>query len=392
MTKDVAVIGVGQSSFVRGYEGSIRELAFEAFREAMQDAGITQKNVDASVFCSAPEYDKQRSPAGVLAEYLGLIPQPTFYVETVCSSSSTGVKVGYSMIKSGLHDIVVVLGFQKMSEITSAESQERMGRGADIQWESPFGTMMPAYYAMYAQAYMAKNGLTYDDLTGVRVKSATYGTVNERAVYRKGVKPQDFDPNNPDGKLAPMVASPLRVGDCCANADGSSCIILASAEKAKALSKKPVWILGIGAASEAVNMAGRPDFSKGLNVGYKAAEQAYKMAGVGPKDIDIAEVHDCFTIAEIMAYEGLGFAKPGEGKELIRAKETYKEGRIPVNVDGGLLSKGHPIGATGGSQMRTIVLQLRGEAGQMQVKDPEIGLVHNVGGVGLYGNVTIFGR
>jgi acetyl-CoA C-acetyltransferase len=392
MTKDVAVIGVGQSSFVRGYEGSIRELAFEAFREAMQDAGITQKNVDASVFCSAPEYDKQRSPAGVLAEYLGLIPQPTFYVETVCSSSSTGVKVGYSMIKSGLHDIVVVLGFQKMSEITSAESQERMGRGADIQWESPFGTMMPAYYAMYAQAYMAKNGLTYDDLTGVRVKSATYGTVNERAVYRKGVKPQDFDPNNPEGKLAPMVASPLRVGDCCANADGSSCIILASAEKAKALSKKPVWILGIGAASEAVNMAGRPDFSKGLSVGYKAAEQAYKMAGVGPKDIDIAEVHDCFTIAEIMAYEGLGFAKPGEGKELIRAKETYKEGRIPVNVDGGLLSKGHPIGATGGSQMRTIVLQLRGEAGQMQVKDPEIGLVHNVGGVGLYGNVTIFGR
>jgi acetyl-CoA C-acetyltransferase len=392
MTKDVAVIGVGQSSFVRGYEGSIRELAFEAFREAMQDAGITQKNVDASVFCSAPEYDKQRSPAGVLAEYLGLIPQPTFYVETVCSSSSTGVKVGYSMIKSGLHDIVVVLGFQKMSEITSAESQERMGRGADIQWESPFGTMMPAYYAMYAQAYMAKNGLTYDDLTGVRVKSATYGTVNERAVYRKGVKPQDFDPNNPEGKLAPMVASPLRVGDCCANADGSSCIVLASAEKAKALSKKPVWILGIGAASEAVNMAGRPDFAKGLSVGYKAAEQAYKMAGIGPKDIDIAEVHDCFTIAEIMAYEGLGFAKPGEGKELIRAKETYKEGRIPVNVDGGLLSKGHPIGATGGSQMRTIVLQLRGEAGQMQVKDPEIGLVHNVGGVGLYGNVTIFGR
>jgi acetyl-CoA C-acetyltransferase len=296
------------------------------------------------------------------------------------------------MIKSGLHDIVVVLGFQKMSEITSAESQERMGRGADIQWESPFGTMMPAYYAMYAQAYMAKNGLTYDDLTGVRVKSATYGTVNERAVYRKGVKPQDFDPNNPEGKLAPMVASPLRVGDCCANADGSSCIVLASAEKAKALSKKPVWILGIGAASEAVNMAGRPDFAKGLSVGYKAAEQAYKMAGIGPKDIDIAEVHDCFTIAEIMAYEGLGFAKPGEGKELIRAKETYKEGRIPVNVDGGLLSKGHPIGATGGSQMRTIVLQLRGEAGQMQVKDPEIGLVHNVGGVGLYGNVTIFGR
>ncbi len=391
--KDVAVIGVGQSSFVRGYEGSIRELAFEAFREAMQDAGITQKDVDASVFCSAPEYDKQRSPAGVLAEYLGLIPQPTFYVETVCSSSSTGVKVAYSMIKSGLHDVVVVLGFQKMSEITSAESQERMGRGADIQWEAPFGTMMPAYYALYAQAYMTKHGLTHDDLMGVRLKSSTYGVINERAVYRKPVKPGDFKQGDPEAKLAGPVAWPLRVGDCCANADGSSCIILASAEKAKALSKKPVWIIGIGAASEAVNMAARPNFTKGLSVGYAAAAQAYKMAGITAKDVKVAEVHDCFTIAEIMAYEGLGFAPGGEGKQLIREKATYKEGKIPVNVDGGLLSKGHPIGATGGSQIRTIVLQLRGEAGPMQVPGaPDIGLVHNIGGVGLYGNVTIFRR
>jgi len=392
MEKEVAVIGVGQSSFVRGYEGSIRELAFEAFREAMQDAGITQKDVAASVFCSAPEYDKQRSPAGVLAEYLGLIPQPTFYIETVCSSSSSGVKVAYSMIKAGLHDVVCVLGFQKMSEITSAESQERMGRGADIQWEAPFGTMMPAYYALYAQAYMAKHGLTHDDLMKVRLKSATYGVINERAVYRKGVKAEDFDASNPEAKMAGPVAWPLRVGDCCANADGSSCIILANKEKAKAFSKKPVWVIGIGAASEAVNMAARPDFAKGLSVGYAAGAEAYKMAGITAQNVNVAEVHDCFTIAEIMAYEGLGFAKVGEGKELIQAKETYKEGKIPVNVDGGLLSKGHPIGATGGSQMRTIVLQLRGEAGAMQVKDPEIGLVHNVGGVGLYGNVTIFGR
>jgi acetyl-CoA C-acetyltransferase len=393
MEKDVAIIGVGQSSFVRGYEGSIRELAFEAFREAMQDAGITQKDVDASVFCSAPEYDKQRSPAGVLAEYLGLIPQPTFYVETVCSSSSTGVKVGYSMIKAGLHDLVVVVGFQKMSEITSAESQERMGRGADIQWEAPFGTMMPAYYALYAQAYMAANGLTHDDLMNVRLKSASYGITNDRAVYRKKLTAEDFDASNPEKKMANFVAKPLRQGDCCANADGSSCIILASKEKAKSLSKKPVWIMGIGAASEAVNMAARPDFTKGLSVGHKAAQEAYKMAGITAKDVKVAEVHDCFTIAEIMAYEGLGFAPIGDGKQLIREKATHKEGRIPVNVDGGLLSKGHPIGATGGSQMRTIVLQLRGEAGPMQVPgDPDIGLVHNVGGVGLYGNVTIFGR
>ncbi|MFO7739010.1 MAG: hypothetical protein R6V46_11080 [Desulfatiglandaceae bacterium] len=385
----VAIIGVGQSAFVRGYPGSIRELAFEGFKEAMQDAKINTKDIDASIICSAPEYDKQRSPAGVFAEYLGLTPQPTFYVETLCSSSSTGLKLAYALVDSGLHDVVVVLGFQKMSEISSAESQERMGRGADIQWESPFGTMMPAYYAMYARAHMAKYGTTSDDLALIRVKAATYGRINEKAVYRKPVTFEMF--SDPESPMSNPVSSPLRVGDCCANADGSSCVIIAGEEKAKAFCEKPVWIRGLGAASTAVNMSGR-DLFTGLTVAEHASRQAYKMAGVTPKDIDVAEVHDCFTIAEMMAYENLGFAKPGEGKELIKSKETYKEGSIPVNIDGGLLSKGHPIGATGGSQIRTIVLQLRGEAGQMQVKDPEIGLVHNIGGVGLYGNVTILGR
>jgi acetyl-CoA C-acetyltransferase len=385
----VAIIGVGQSSFVRSYPGSIRELVFEGFKEAMQDAQLSTKDIDASVICSAPEYDKQRSPAGVFAEYLGLNPQPTFYVETLCSSSSTGLKLAYSLVKSGLHDTVAVIGFQKMSEISSSESQERMGRGADIQWESPFGTMMPAYYAMYAKAHMEKYGTTPDDLALIRVKAATYGQLNERAVYRKPVTFEMF--SNPEDRMSGPVASPLRVGDCCANADGSSCVIVASEEKAKSISKKPIWILGLGAASTSVNLAGR-DLFTGLTVARQAARQAYAMAGVGPEDIDVAELHDCFTIAELMAYENLGFAKPGEGRELIRNRETYKEGRIPVNVDGGLLSKGHPIGATGGSQIRTIVLQLRDEAGDIQVKNPQIGLVHNIGGVGLYGNVTILGR
>jgi len=385
----VGIIGVGQSNFVRGYPGSIRELAFEGFREAMEDAKTQTKDINASIIASAPDYDKQRSPAGVIAEYLGLIPQPTFYIESVCSSSSMALRVAYSMIKAGLHDIIAIVGFQKMSEISSSESQERMGRGADIQWESPFGTMMPAYYAMYAQAHMAKYGTTGEDLAKIRVKAATYGQINEKAVYRKPVTMDMF--TDPESNMSATVAKPLRVGDCCANADGSSCIIVANEEKAKALCDKPVWILGLGAASEAVNMAGR-DLLTGLSVGIEAGKQAYEMAGVTPKNIDVAEVHDCFTIAEMMAYENLGFAKPGEGKDLIASKETYKDGSIPVNVDGGLLSKGHPIGATGGSQIRTIVLQLRGEAGEMQVKEPEIGLVHNIGGVGLYGNVTILGR
>ncbi len=387
--RKVAIIGVGQSTFVRSYPGSIRELVFEGFKDAMQDAQLTTKDIDASVVCSAPEYDKQRSPAGVFAEYLGLNPQPTFYVETLCSSSSTGLKLAYSLVKSGLHEAVAVIGFQKMSEISSSESQERMGRGADIQWESPFGTMMPAYYAMYAKAHMEKYGTTLDDLALIRVKAATYGQLNEKAVYRKPVEFEMF--KDTENRMSGPVASPLRVGDCCANADGSSCVIVASEEKAKSISKKPVWILGVGAATTSVNLSGR-DLFTGLTAAQQAARQAYEMAGVGPKDIDVAEVHDCFTIAEMMAYENLGFAKPGEGKELIRNKETYQEGSIPVNVDGGLLSKGHPIGATGGSQIRTIVLQLRDEAGDIQIKNPEIGLVHNIGGVGLYGNVTILGR
>jgi acetyl-CoA C-acetyltransferase len=385
----VGIIGVGQSRFVRGYPGSIRELAFEGFKEAMSDAEITVADIDASIVCSAPEYDKQRSPSGVFAEYLGLTPQPTFYLESLCSSTSMGLRMAYSLVKSGLHDVVAVVGFQKMSEISSAESQERMGRGADIQWESPFGTMMPAYYAMFAQAHMEKYGTTLEDLALVRVKSATYGQVNDKALFRKPVVAENF--TDPEHFMSGPVSSPLRVGDCCANADGSSCLIVASEEKAKALGQEPVWILGLGAASASVNMSGRDQYT-GLAVAKQASEQAYKMAGVGPKDIDVAEVHDCFTMSEILAYEDLGFAGPGEGKELIKSKETYKEGSIPVNVDGGLLSKGHPIGATGGSQIRTIVLELRGEAGEMQVKDPSIGLVHNIGGVGLYGVVTILGR
>jgi len=381
--RKVAVIGVGQSTFVRAYPGSIRELAFEAYREAMTDSGLKSEQIDASVICSAPEYDKQRTPAGLMAEYLGLNPQPTFYVESVCSSSSTGLRTAYGLIASGLHDVVLVLGFQKMSEISSAESQERMGRGADIQWEAPFGTMMPAYYAMYARGHMEKFGTTEEDLGLIRLKSSTYGQMNEKAVFRKSLTLEKI--------LEPKyIATPLKMMDCCANADGSSCVILAAEEKARDLVAKPIWIRGLGMATAPINMAGRDTFS-GLRCAQLAAERAYQMAGITPSDVDVAEVHDCFTIAELMSYEDLGFAKPGGGPELIRNKETYKEGKIPVNVDGGLLSKGHPIGATGGSQIRTIILQLRDEAGEMQIPGAKIGLVHNIGGVGIYGNVSIFG-
>ena len=381
---DVAIIGVGQSAFARKSGISIRELCFDAFKESMEGLDLTNKDIDASITCSAPEYDKQRTPSGLISEYLELTPKPAFYIESVCSSSTTGLRVAYSLIKSGLHKVVAVIGFQKMSELSSRDAAERMGRGADIMWESPFGISMPAGYAMFAQAHMAKYGTTEQQMAKVRVKNASYGAKNPKATYRKEVTLEEV-------MTSAVVATPLKMFDACANADGSSCIIVASADVARRVSKIPIWIAGLGAATDTMSMSGRKSLTS-LSCAKEAAAQAYQMAGVKPQDIDVAEVHDCFTISEILAYEDLGFARPGEGVRLVEEKQTYVDGKIPVNVDGGLLSKGHPVGATGGSQMRTIVRQLRGEATEAQVKNAEIGLVHNIGGVGQYGNVVILRR
>jgi acetyl-CoA C-acetyltransferase len=382
--QDVAIIGAGQTVFSRKCGISVRELCFDAFKEAMEGLDITTDDIDASMTCSAPEYDKQRTPSGLISEYLELTPKPAFYVETVCSSSTTGLRVAWSMIKAGLHKVVAVIGFQKMSELTSREVAERMGRGADIIWESPFGITMPSGYGMYARAHMATYGTTEEQLAKIRVKNSYYGSLNTKATYRKALSLEDVLASDP-------VAQPLKVFDCCANADGASCIIVASGDVAKRVSEIPIWIIGLGAATDTMTMSGRKTLT-GLRCSHEAARQAYEMAGMGPQDIDVAEVHDCFTIAEMMAYEDLGFAKAGEGPRLIEEKQTYADGNIPINVDGGLLSKGHPIGATGGSQIRTIVRQLREEATEAQVKDAEVGLVHNIGGVGQYGNVTILRR
>jgi len=382
--QDVAIVGAGQSTFSRNCGMSIRELCFESFKEAMEGLKLSHKEIDASIICSAPEYDKQRTPAAVISEYLELTPNPAFYVESVCSSSSTGLRVAWSLIKSGLHGVVAMIGFQKMSELSSREAAERMSRGDDVMFGSPFGTSMPAGYAMYARAHMAKYGTSEEDLALIRVKNSHYGAMNPKATYRKALSLEEVLSSD-------MVCSPLKRFDCCANADGSSCLIVASADVAKKITNKPIWILGIGMGTSQLNLSARESLTN-LSCAQEAAQQAYQMAGLGPEDIDVAEVHDCFTIAELMAYEDLGFTKPGEGVRLIRDKQTYIGGNIPVNTDGGLLSKGHPIGATGGSQLRTIVKQLREKAGETQVKDAKIGLIHNVGGVGTYANVTILGR
>ena len=385
MKTKVAIVGTGQTRFTRACGVSIRELAFEAYREALEDVGdLTTKDIDASIVCSAPEYDKQRSPSGLIAEYLGLSPQPTFFNEAICASGTVGLRSAWALIASGLHDVVAVIGFQKMSELTSAESQERMLRGADVLWESPFGPSMPAFYAMFAQAHSDKYGTSEEQLAMVRRKSSKYGALNPKALFQKEVTIEQVLASKP-------ISSPLKLFDCCSNADGASCTILASAEIAKKISDTPIWIAGLGLSTSSMAMTGRDSYTS-LACARNAAQQAYRMAKIEAKDVNVAQVHDCFTIAEILAYEDLNFCARGEGGKLIQNEETYVGGKIPINTDGGLLSKGHPIGATGGSHVRTIVKQLRGEAGSVQVGKAEIGLVHNVGGAGIYGSVLILRR
>ena len=383
--RKVAIVGVGQTKFGRRPDASIREIAFEAFKEAVEDAGVMRGEIEASIICSATHYDKQRTPAGVIAEYLGLNPQPTFNVEAVCASSGVGLRNAWALISSGLHDIVAVVGFQKMTELRSDEIQEVMGRSGDVMWESPFGPTMPAYFAMYANAHMNRFGTSEEQLAKVAVKNHFYGAKNPKAMFQKEITVEEVLKSRP-------IASPLKQFDCCANSDGAACIILASEEKALKISDTPIWIAGLGLGSGPMTLTSRGTSLTSFTCAAEAAKQAYKMAGIVPKDIDVAEVHDCFSVTEIINYEDLGFCERGQGGKLVEEGQTYIGGKIPVNVDGGLLAKGHPVGATGASQIRTLVQQLRGEAGETQVKGAEVALAHNLGGIGMYCAVTILKR
>lgn len=384
MNKEVAIIAAGQTPFARRSGATIGELCFSAYREAVQANTVLPSVIDALVVCSASEYDRQRSPAGVVAESIGLSGKPTFNIDTLCASGSAGLRTAYALIRSGLHEVVAVVGFQKMSELSSAEVAERMGRSGDVMWESPFGLTQPAGFALFAQAHMAAYGTTEADLAQVRVKNSVYAEVNDKAAYRKRFTEEEVLASVP-------VVTPLKMLDCCANADGASVLIVAGHDAARRLSNDPVWILGVGAASDSATLSNRHTFTS-MTSARVAAQSAYDMAGIGPEDVDVASVHDCFTIGEIIAYEDLGFAPPGGGVALLRDGETHLGGRIPVNLDGGLLGKGHPVGATGLSQLRTIVRQLRGECGATQVEGARIGLVHNLGGPGIYAFVTVLGR
>jgi acetyl-CoA C-acetyltransferase len=360
----------------------VQELAFEAYRDAVADAGIDPTAIDASVIGSVPEYHKQRSLAGVVQEYLGLNPRPTWLTEAACASGSAAIRSAFMAIKSGLHDVVAVVGCQKMTELSTPEILALMGRVGEVQWESVFGTTFPGYYALFAQRHMYEYGTTPEQLAAVAVKNHHYGALNDNAMFRKEITAERALASDP-------VASPLRVFDCCANADGAACVILAGEKTACALRDDVVWLDGVGAASASMSVLRREDLTS-LPSAAEAARQAYAMAEVTTGDVKVAEVHDCFTIAEIMAYEDLGFCAKGEGGRFAADRQSWIGGSTPVNVDGGLKAKGHPIGATGVSMTTEIVKQLRGDCGPRQVPNADVGLTHNVGGIGQYCFVHVY--
>ncbi len=380
----VAVVGIGHTAFGRRADASVQELACEAFREALSDAGLERDAIEATVVGSVPEYHKQRSLAGVVNEYLGLAPRPTWLTEAACASGSAAIRTAWTQIRAGVHDVVAVIGCQKMTELPTADILALMGRVGEVQWESVFGTTFPGYYAMFARRHMHEFGTTREQLTAVAVKNHHYGALNPLAMFRKEVTAEK-------ARASEEVAAPFNVYDCCANADGAACVILASEPRARSLAKPPVWLAGLGAASASMSVLRRPSLA-GLPSAERAAADAYAMAGVHAKRVRVADVHDCFTIAEILAYEDLGFCARGEGGRLAESRATWIGGPVAVNVDGGLKAKGHPIGATGVSMTCEIVKQLRGEAGERQVPNADVGLTHNVGGIGQYCFVHVLTR
>jgi len=389
LPRNVAIIGVGHSSFGVRNDVNIAELAWESIRDAMNDAGVDQRDIDFFVVANVGAWSSEPLPAVVLGEYSGLSPKGTVRVEAACASGSAAIKVGYEAVASGEADIVLVVGVEKMNESPTPTVVEFIGRAGNYFWEfHNFGLTFPGYYALYATAYMAKYGASEEDLCQVAVKNHYYGSLNPKAQFRRPITVEECMKSR-------YIAWPLKLYDCSPITDGSAAVILASEDVAKKFTDTPVWIKSIGYASDTSNLSKRENFLS-LRAAVEAARIAYKKAHIDEtepvKYFDVAEVHDCFTIAEILAYEDLGFVRRGEGLKLIRDKQTYIGGLIPVNLSGGLKAKGHPIAATGVSMAVELTKQLRQqvEKSRQAVIKRGMALAHNVGGTGHYAYVTIY--
>jgi len=383
----VSIVSAGLSKFGKLEGFYAREIFAEAAKEAFDRCpNLDPKKDIKALFVGqmGESYEHQGHTGATVADWAGLLHIPATRTEAACASSGAALRAAIYAVLSGLCDVVMVGGVEKMTHRTTPEVTEYLAMASDYPFEQWHGITFPGLFALMATAHMHEYGTTEQHLAMIAVKNHYHGSLNPKAHMQKEITLEN-------ALSSRVIAWPLKLYDCSLITDGASCLILTKPELAKKYTDTPVHIIGSGQASDTIGMYEREGFTS-LTAAKLAAKKAYEMADVKPEEIDVAEVHDCFTIAEIIAYEDLGFCKPGEGGCLVESGDTKLGGRIPVNTSGGLKAKGHPVGATGTAQAYEIYLQLTGQADKRQVKDAEVGLTHNVGGSGATAAVHIYRR
>ena len=376
--REVAIVGVGCTKFGEMWDKSFRDLFIEAGLMALEDAGVSGAQVEALYGgnMSSGIFIEQEHVGALIADYSGLTTNnvPSTRVEAACASGGLALRSGVIAVASDYHDVVISAGIEKMTDVGAEKAMDALASAADREWEAAVGATFPGLYAMMARAHMHELGTTREQLAQVAVKNHYHGSMNPRAQFRNRITIDSVI-------SSPLVADPLRLYDCSPLTDGAAAVVLVPAARAKEFTDTPIYVKAATQASDTISLHDRRSLTS-IDATIVAAERAFKMAKLQRSTIDVAEVHDCFTIAEIMAIEDLGFFEKGMGGPATINGETAIGGKIPVNTSGGLKACGHPVGATGIKQAVEIVEQLRGDAGERQVAGAEVGLTHNVGGTG----------
>jgi acetyl-CoA C-acetyltransferase len=376
--RDVAIVGIGCTKFGEMWDKSFRDLFIEAGLMALEDAGMSGADVEALYGgnMSSGVFIEQEHVGALIADYSGLISNsvPSTRVEAACASGGLALRSGIIAVASEYHDIVISAGIEKMTDVGPEKAMDALAAASDREWEAALGATFPGLYAMMARAHMDEFGTTREQLAQVAVKNHYHGSMNPKAQFRNTI--------TIDAVISsPLVADPLRLFDCSPITDGAAAVILVPAERAREFTDTPIYVKAAAQASDTISLHDRRSLTS-IDATRIAADRAFKTARLQRSNIDVAEVHDCFTIAEIMAIEDLAFFEKGRGGPATLAGETAIGGKIPINTSGGLKACGHPVGATGIKQAVEIVEQLRGTAGKRQVEGAKVGLTHNVGGTG----------
>jgi len=380
-------VSAGLSKFGKRKGMYGREMFAEAVREAFERCpNLDPKRDVEALFVGhmGESFEHQGHTGPTMLDWAGLLPMPATRIESACASSGAALRCGIFAVLSRMHDVVMVGGVEKMTHRATSDVTEFLAMASDFPFEQWQGMTFPGLYALMATAHMHRYGTTEEQMAMVAVKNHGHGALNPKAHMQKEVTLEQVMSSR-------VIAWPLKLFDCSLVTDGASCLVLTKPELTRKFTDTPVHIIGSGQASDAIGLYEREEFTT-LKAAKLAAREAYRMAKVESQDVDVAEVHDCFTIAEILAYEDLGFCKPGKGGSLVEKGATTIEGDLPVNTSGGLKSKGHPVGATGTAQAYEIYLQLTEQAERRQVKKAEVGLTHNVGGSGATAAVHLYRR